>query len=146
MSTLSLVSDLPPCTPKDMAETMRMREVVAKLPQYDFPTEQFFHGGMYVRTVQMPADSILCGAVIKVPTVVAVSGNCLVKVGEEAREITGYAVLRGAPGRSQIFIAREETFITMLFPSKASTLDEAEQEFTDEYDQLISRRSQCQAE
>lgn len=146
MSALCLVSDLPSCSAEDLAETMRMREVVAKMPQCDFPTEHFFHGGMYVRTVRMPPSSILCGAVIKVPTLVSVSGNCIVKVGGKAREIVGYAVLRGAPGRSQIFIARDETYITMSFPSKAKTLDEAEKEFTDEYEQLISRRSQCQAE
>jgi hypothetical protein len=123
-----------------------MRAVVAEMPQYDFPTEHFFHGGMYVRTVKMPASSILCGAVIKVPTLVTVAGDCIVKVGEDAREIVGYAVLRGAPGRSQIFIARAETYITMSFPSKAKTLEEAEEEFTDEFDQLMSRRSQCLAE
>lgn len=98
MSALSLVSDLPACSPEDLDETMRMRAVVAEMPQYDFPTEHFFHGGMYVRTVKMPASSILCGAVIKVPTLVTVAGDCIVKVGEDAREIVGYAVLRGAPG------------------------------------------------
>ena len=123
-----------------------MRAVVAEMPQYDFPTEHFFHGGMYVRTVKMPASSILCGAVIKVPTLVTVAGDCIVKVGEDAREIVGYAVLRGAPGRSQIFIARSETYITMSFPSKAKTLEEAEEEFTDEYEQLMSRRTSCQVE
>ena len=101
---------------------------------------------MYVRTVNMPANSILCGAVIKIPTLVTVAGDCIVKVGEEAREIVGYAVLRGAPGRSQIFIARGETYITMSFPSKAKTLEEAEEEFTDEYEQLMSRRTSCQVE
>ena len=78
MSALSLVSDLPACSPEDLDETMRMRDVVAKMPQYDFPTEYFFHGGMYVRTVKMPASSILCGAVIKVPTLVTVAGDCIV--------------------------------------------------------------------
>ena len=146
MSALSLVSDLPACSPEDLDETMRMRDVVAKMPQYDFLTEHFFHGGMYVRTVKMPASSILCGAVIKVPTLVTVAGDCIVKVGEEAREIVGYAVLRGAPGRSQIFIARGETYITMSFPSKAKTLEEAEEEFTDEYEKLMSRRTSCQVE
>ena len=81
MSELALVTDLPACTPEDLDETMKMRAAVAEMPQYDFPTEHFFHGGMYVRTVKMPASSILCGAVIKVPTLVTVAGDCIVKVG-----------------------------------------------------------------
>ena len=108
MSALSLVSDLPACSPEDLDETMRMRDVVAKMPQYDFPTEHFFHGGMYVRTVKMPASSILCGAVIKVPTLVTVAGDCIVKVGEEAREIVGCSPARCAGPFSNLHCKRRD--------------------------------------
>ena len=140
MSELALASELPPCTRDDFEETMAMRHTIMQMPQYDIPTEHFFHAGMYVRTVRMPTDCILCGAVIKIPTVVIVSGDCVVKVGNEAKRISGYAILKGSPGRSQIFIAIKETFITMMFPSKAKTLEEAEEEFTDEYNLLTTRR------
>jgi hypothetical protein len=37
-------------------------------------------------------------------------------------------------------VSRSPVLITMMFPTKARTIEEAEREFTDDADRLLSRR------
>ena len=53
--------------------------------------------------------------------------------------VTG-GLIAGAAGRSQVFRAIEDTFITMLFASDADSIERAEEEFTDEFENLLTRR------
>ena len=43
----------------------------------DFPTEQFIHAGVYVRTAFMRKGSVLVGAKIKVDTVLIIEGDIM---------------------------------------------------------------------
>lgn len=141
MSDLALVArSLPPCTQSDLKVVEEIRERIGELEPVEVPTEGFFHAGTYVRSCLLKKGAVMSGAVIKVPTVLIVSGDCLMTVGSLVTHIQGYAVLRGEPGRSQVFRAFEDTFLTMFFATDAKTEDEAEREFTDEFDQLLSRR------
>ena len=103
-------------------------------------TEHLIHAGMYSRTITMPPGVRLIGALMKIPTIVIVVGNARVLVGNDLAEIEGYAVLPGSAGRKQIFISKGPVIITMTFPTSAKTVKEAEREFTDEYDILLSNR------
>lgn len=104
----------------------------------DFPTEHLIHGGMYARTLRMKAGTYITGALLKIPTTLIVSGDCLVFIGEEVVELTGYNVLPGSAFRKQVFAAITDTVMTMLFPTMATTVEQAEQEFTDEYEMLMT--------
>jgi len=110
------------------------------LAQVDLPTANLIHGGMYARTLHMPAGTVLTGALLKVPTVLIVSGDCAVFIGEETIELRGYTVLPGSAGRKQMFYAHTDIDMTMLFPTNAKTVDECEREFTDEYELLMTNR------
>ena len=44
-------------------------------------------------------------------------------------------------GRKQIFVTRKPTVITMIFRTDAQTVEQAEAEFTDEAELLMSRQS-----
>lgn len=141
MTALVPAASLPPCSSDDLALVMALRERIdAELEPCEFPTENFFHAGVYVRTCLVPKDTVLAGAVIKIPTVVIVSGHCYVQAGKDTRELKGYVVLKGAAGRAQVFRAIEDTFITMLFASDADSIERAEEEFTDEFENLLTRR------
>jgi hypothetical protein len=61
-------------------------------------------------------------------------------MGEEVRRVTGYQVVPAAAGRKQAFRAVADTHITMVFPTNARTVDEAEREFSDEFERLASRK------
>lgn len=135
---------LPPSTPDDMALLMSMRDRIdemAAVAPCVFPTEQMLHAGCYVRTCICPAGSILAGAVIKVPTVVVVHGVCSVTTGYKTLHIDGFAVLKGAAGRATVWRATTETTITMVFASEATSCEAAEEEFTDEFQKLFTRRN-----
>jgi hypothetical protein len=50
-------------------------------------------------------------------------------------------VLPAAAGRKQAFLAQADSHITMIFATAARSVAEAEREFTDEADNLVSRRA-----
>ena len=86
MTALVPAASLPPCSSDDLALVMALRERIdAELEPCEFPTENFFHAGVYVRTCLVPKDTVLAGAVIKIPTVVIVSGHCYVQAGKDTR-------------------------------------------------------------
>ena len=138
MSDLSLSSPLPPSTPSDLQALNRVTSYLLRQKPVDLPVEHFLHAGAYVRTCLVPKGAAIVGALIKVPTVVIVSGHCQVTAGPSIKAIDGYAVLRAEAGRRQCFVALEDTFITMAFASQAKTVAEAEKEFTDEWDLLTT--------
>jgi hypothetical protein len=131
-------------TPQAVAEVARLERESLKRPQVDIATEHTFHAGVYARTVTVPEGVLLTGALIKIPTLVIVSGDAVVYGDSGPRRIAGYHVLPGEGGRKQAFLAISETSITMIFATKARSIEEAEDEFTDEADRLFSRRDGAQ--
>lgn len=113
---------------------------LAALPQVSIPTGHVFHAGVYARTVKIPAGVMITGALIKIPTLLIVSGDCVVHVEGGPVELHGYHVLQAAAGRKQAFVALTDTHLTMVFPTAAKTVEEAEREFTDEYERLQTRQ------
>lgn len=108
-----------------------------KLPQIELEMSHMIHGGMYARTIKIPAGIIITGVLIKISTIVIVSGNVIVFTGDDSIELSGYHVLAASKNRKQAFYAFIDTELTMIFPSNAKTIAEAEAEFTDEADQLL---------
>lgn len=108
--------------------------------QLDLWTQHVLHGGVYCRTVLLPAGTQMVGVLVKIPTTVIVSGDAFVRLEEGWRHLLGYHVLPAAAVRKQHFYANEDTHISMFFPSQAGTVEKAEEEFTDEAHLLLSRR------
>ncbi len=132
-----------PCLPAMTADAIsKVRRLEAlsltQCEQVEFPTSHLLHGGMYARTLTMQAGSVLTGALLKVPTTLIVAGDCMVFIGTDVIELHGYNVLPGSAGRKQVFVALTDLAMTMLFPTQAKTVLEAEKEFTDEYALLMS--------
>lgn len=122
----------------------RVRDLEAAmmtLPQLEVTTEHVFHAGMYARTVRLPADHVLTGVFIKIPTIVIVNGDAAVYTGGAQLDLTGYNVLAASAERKQVFVSLSDITITMIFPTSAKTIEQVESEFTDEVDLLLSRRS-----
>ncbi len=122
----------------------RFEAEALKLPQVPIRTEHAFHAGMYARTILIPAGVVLTGALIKIPTLLILSGDAIVYTADGPRRFTGYEVLLGGAGRKQAFAALADTRLTMVFPTAAATVEAAEAEFTDECDRLFSRRDEAE--
>lgn len=128
---------------EDVLKVRKLESIILDMPQETLATHHIFHGGMYARTIMIPAGVILTGALIKLATMVIISGDVTVYVGDKASELSGYNVLPASAGRKQVFLAKSDTWVTMIFPSDAATVADAEAQFTDETDMLASNREVC---
>lgn len=109
-------------------------------PQIEIEIEQKLHGGMYCRTARIPAGVTITGVLIRVETILIVEGDVTVYIGDRAIDLNGYNVLAAEAGRKQAFYARSDVKMTMVFPTAAETVEEAEEEFTSEVERLQTRQ------
>jgi len=122
-------------------ETMRMGE-----PQVAIRTEHVFHAGVYARTMivpEMPKGKacLITSTLIRKATLLISHGDALVYVGaDEPCRLTGHQVIEAAAGRKTAYVAASGFRLTMIFATSATTVEEAEAEFTDEPGLLLSRR------
>lgn len=133
---------IPPMSPNWIDKVRKLESAILETPQVNIPIEHVLHAGVYARTVMVPAGVVITGALIKIPTVLVISGNAKVFIGDETIEIKGQHVIPASAGRKQAFLAIEDTSITMIFQTDAKTVQDAEKEFTDEFDRLTSNKSE----
>lgn len=117
-----------------------LETVLTEMPQEPIGTDHVLHGGMYARTVMIPAGVAITGAVIKLATLLIVQGHAQVFTDDGSVELHGYNVIPASARRKQAFAAITDTWLTMVFPSRATSVDQAEDEFTDEAHLLLTRR------
>jgi hypothetical protein len=126
----------------DLVASLRLlQKSRMELPQEPIRTEHILHAGMYVRTVRIPPGIEIIGCTYKVPTMLIVHGVTMVFTGDSWVMLEGHHVIPADSGRKQIFYTLSDTVITMIFATKAQTIEDAENEFTDEADCLMSRRA-----
>ena len=109
------------------------------MPQINLPTYHTIHGGIYTRTVLLKKHEALTGAYIVIPTTLIIQGVALVYIGDSSLTLTGYNIIPASKNRKQLIIALEDTYITMVMKTEATTVEEAELEFTNEAHLLMSR-------
>ena len=134
---------VPPSSTQALADVHALEQRVLALPQTPIRTDHVLHGGMYARTILIPADTVLTGALIRVPTMLVIAGDTLIYLDGEAVRLSGHHVLPASAGRKTAFVTIADTHVTMLFPTAARTVEEAEAEFTEEADGLGSRRDRA---
>lgn len=133
-------SRIPTMTPQAIDKVRELEAITRELPQVEIATEHVLHGGMYARTICIPAGVVLTGVFIRVPTLLVFDGNATVNASDEVVTLVGYHVLAASAHRRQAFLAHADTRLTMVFATQAKTVAEAEDEFTDEAHLLFSRK------
>ena len=118
----------------------RANERILQFPQVAIATEHLLHGGMYARTIRLGPGVVMMGSLIRLATTLIVHGDCSVIAGDEKIDLSGYNILPGCAGRKQLFLTRSSVEMTMLFPTQATNVTEAENEVFVEADQLMSRK------
>lgn len=129
-----------PMDERALARVRSIESAMMALDQVQMPVHHTIHGGVYTRSVRIPVGVMLAGALIKVPTTIIVNGDVTVWANDQTMRVRGYRVLVGSVGRKQVFVAHGDTDMTMMFATSATSVDEAEREFTDEWELLMSRR------
>ena len=122
-----------------IAKVDALAEFSRQFPQEEIETHHVIHGGMYARTISIKAGDMLTGALVKIPTILVINGDVTVFADNESFRLTGFHVLPASANRKQAFIAHADTAMTMVFASSATTVHDAENEFTDEAHGLMSR-------
>ncbi len=133
-------SRIPAMTAQAIDKVRELEAITRDLPQVEIATDHVLHGGMYARTICIPAGVLLTGVFIRVPTVLVFEGNATVNAGDEPVTLVGYHVLAASAHRRQAFVAHADTRLTMVFATQAKSVAEAEAEFTDEAHLLFSRK------
>ena len=131
---------LPSASPETLALMALIEERVAAREQIRPQMEHVLHAGMYARTCRLDAWVTIVSVRIKIPTMLIVSGGAHVFAGDRWHKIDGYQCMPAAADRKQIYVTYRPTEMTMMFPTQAQTVEEAEAEFTDEAHKLLSRR------
>jgi hypothetical protein len=141
MNELANIENYLPAMHIDSIDKVReLESFSADLPQIDIATFHIIHGGMYARTIMIPAGIVMTGALIKLATLLIIHGDVIVYIGGKAIELSGYNVLPASANRKQAFITKTDTNMTMIFPSSSHTVQDAEEEFTEELGLLLSRK------
>ena len=141
MELTNTAAGIRPMSAKAIAKVAQVERELLACQQLPIHTHHVLHAGMYSRTITIPANVTLTGALIKRATMLVISGDVLVLVGEKVSlRIVGTQVLPASAGRKQIFRTFADTSVTMMFPTTARTVEEAEAEFTDEAHMLLSHR------
>ena len=121
---------LPACT--DLQRMRAFEEFLKALPQVDIVPENLLHAGCFCRTIRVPVGVTLTGALMKVPTILIVSGHCVLTSDGKAEELKGSFVFDCAAGRKTAFLTLAETMITCVFATQATTVADAVREMTDD--------------
>lgn len=130
---------IPAMTDEAIGKVRAFEKRVLQQEQTPIITHHLIHAGMYHRTICIPAGKWLTGALIKRATTLILSGDATVATGDDTVRLTGHHVLAASAHRKQAFLTHEDTHLTMVFPTKAKSIREAEEEFTDEAHLLCSR-------
>ena len=85
-------------------------------------------------------DSVTIGSLINKATILIVNGPCSMLIGDKRVDLEGYNVLAGLPGRKSMSVTRGPVEMTMICPTSAVSVEEAENEIFAEADMLVSRR------
>lgn len=142
MKNVELISNqLPSMNERSIDRVKILESECRKFPQAEIDTGHIIHGGMYARTILIPAGVLLTGALIKIATILILHGNAIAYIGEKSVEFNGYSVLPASANRKQAFLAITNTYLTMIFPTSEKSVENAELEFTNEVDLLISRKN-----
>lgn len=130
-----------------MAVVDAMANEIARKQQVEIPIEHHLFAGVYSRTARIPAGVEVVGAQIVIDTQLLVSGDVSVFYGaDQPFRLVGTHMLEASAGRKQVFIAHSDTTLTMLFATSAVSVEDAENEFTHEANNLQTRKAaQCQA-
>lgn len=144
--TLALIDKSLPAASSEILEKIALVEARIKPREHTLQVqmEHHLHAGMYARTCRLAPNQVISSVLIKIPTLLIVNGDCIVLAGEQWYALKGYNVMAASAGRKQIYVTRDVTEITMIFRTEAKTVEEAEAEFTDEAENLLSRRQGCQ--
>lgn len=109
-------------------------------PQVDLSTTHLVHAGMYARTILIPADTLLTGALTNCDNVCVVVGDITVTTDEGTVRLTGHHVIPARAGFKRAGLAHADTYWTTFMRTEEQEVSDIERQMTDEADMLQTSR------
>lgn len=114
------------------------REIM-DLPQVQLQTQHVLSGGVYARSIFIPAGTILTGATHRKDHVNVVCGDITVTTDSGPVRFTGYHVLPTKAGSKRAGVAHADTVWTTICPTNLTDIAAIEDELVEESDRLQTR-------
>ena len=124
----------------DPESVRQLEDYLVGLPQVDLGTSHVIHGGMYARTVLIPAGTTMTGAMTNADNICVVCGDITVTTDDGPMRLIGFHVLPAKAGAKRVGVAHADTYWTALFVTDKSDIQDIEAQLTDEPDRLLTRR------
>ena len=127
--------------PNRVEQIRDLEKQMLSLPQVNVETASLIYGDMYARTIFVPAGTMVTGALTNLDNICIVSGDISVTTDTGMRRLIGYHVLPAAKGSKRVGYTHSDTYWTTVVPTKAQTVEDAEDEMTSETHILQTRRT-----
>lgn len=121
-------------------EAQMFEKALETLEQVQIPTHHLIHGKMYARTIFVPAGTALTGVLTKLDNICIVIGDISVTTDEGVVRLTGYNIVPATKGYKRVGYAHADSYWTTLIPTDKTTVEEIENEMTNEAHLLQSRK------
>jgi hypothetical protein len=122
-------------------EAKAFEQALETLEQINLPTHHLIHGKMYARTIFVPAGTALTGVLTKLDNICIVIGDISVTTDDGVVRLTGYNIIPATKGYKRVGYAHADTYWTTLIPTENTTVEEIENEMSEESHLLQSRQN-----
>lgn len=117
----------------------RLERMSLALPQTAIPTEHVLNGGMYARTITIPAGVLLTGAAHKTDHINVCMGDIEVLTDDGPKRLTGLHVLATKAGMKRAGYTHGPTRWTTICRTAQTTVQAAEDELVEQPERLQTR-------
>jgi hypothetical protein len=118
----------------------RLEAALLTMPQIDLQTTHALSGGVYARTVFIPAGTVVTGATHKKDHICIIDGDVETILDGETQRITGRVILNGQAGVKRAVYAHDDTLWTTVCQTALHDIADIEAELVEEPEQLQTRR------
>lgn len=125
--------------PQMREKVLALEREVQRLPQVDLQTTHVLSGGIYARTVHIPAGAVVTGATHKKDHVCVIQGDITALTEDGPVRFTGHHVIAAKAGIKRAVVAHAPTTWTTLCRTELADLHEIEAELVEEHEQLQTR-------
>ena len=119
----------------------KLEEAIFDAPQVDLGTQHCLSGGMYARTITIPAGTVLTGATHKTDHINIVYGDITVTTDDGVKRLTGYHVLPTKAGSKRAGFAHKDTMWTTVCKTDLCVIEDIEDELVEESGKLQTRQN-----
>ncbi len=132
--------------PPSRQRVEQIEQLILQTPQVDLQTTHALSGGVYARTIFIPAGTILTGAAHKKDHLNIMQGDITVSTDDGMKRLTGQHVVPTKAGNKRIGYAHADTIWTTICHTTLSDIAEIEEELIEEPEKLQTRQPCLSAE